>query len=89
MPTASRSKIAMIPHAHKMEGAFYVWTSGEIKTQLGDDSPIFEARYGILPNGNAPFDPQHEFVNKNLLYTAQSIADIAKGVSKNRPSTFA
>ena len=70
------------PHAHKMEGAFYVWTSAEIKTQLGDDSPIFEARYGILQNGNAPFDPQHEFVNKNLLYTAQSIADIAKGLSK-------
>ena len=69
-------------HAHKMEGAFYVWTAAEIKTQLGDDSPIFEARYGILQNGNAPFDPQHEFVNKNLLYTAQSIADIAKGVSK-------
>ena len=70
------------PHAHKMEGAYYVWTSGEIKTQLGDDSAIFEARYGILQSGNAPFDPQHEFVNKNLLYTAQSIADIAKAVSK-------
>jgi uncharacterized protein YyaL (SSP411 family) len=70
------------PHAHKMEGAFYVWTADEIKTQLGDDSPIFEARYGILPHGNAPFDPQHEFVNKNLLHTAQSIADIAKSLSK-------
>jgi len=70
------------PHAHKTEGAFYVWTAGEIKTQLGDDSAIFEARYGILPNGNAPFDPQHEFVNKNLLYTAQSIADIAKSTNK-------
>ena len=30
-------------------------------------APIFEGRYGVLPNGNAPFDPQHEFVNKNLL----------------------
>jgi len=68
--------------SHKVEGAFYVWTAGEIKTQLGDDSAIFEARYGILPNGNAPFDPQHEFVNKNLLYTAQSIADIAKSTNK-------
>ena len=70
------------PHAHKMEGAFYVWTADEIKTQLGADSPIFEGRYGILPNGNAPFDPQHEFVNKNLLHTAQSIADIAKATGK-------
>ena len=33
-------------HAHKVEGAFYVWTADEIKTQLGDDSAIFEARYG-------------------------------------------
>ena len=46
-------------------------------------APIFEGRYGILPNGNAPFDPQHEFVNKNLLYTAQSIADIAKGAEQD------
>ena len=61
-----------------MEGAFYVWTAEEIRTQLGDAAPVFEARYGILPNGNAPFDPQQEFVNKNLLYTAQSIADIAR-----------
>ncbi len=66
------------PKAHKMEGAFYVWTSEEIRTQLGDSALVFEARYGILPNGNAPFDPQQEFVNKNLLYTAQSIADIAR-----------
>ena len=65
-----------------MEGAFYVWTAEEIRTQLGDDAPVFEARYGILPNGNAPFDPQQEFVNKNLLYTAQSIADIARTSGK-------
>jgi len=72
------------PHqtAHKVEGAFYVWTADEIRDRLGDDSASFEARYGILPNGNAPFDPQHEFVNKNLLYTAQSIADIARSVNK-------
>ena len=70
------------PQAHKMEGAFYVWTADEIRRQLGDDAPIFEARYGVLPNGNAPFDPQQEFVNKNLLYTATSIADIARSLGK-------
>ena len=70
------------PHAHKMEGAFYVWTADEIRTQLGDDAPIFEARYGVLPNGNAPFDPQQEFVNKNLLHTAHSITDISRIVGK-------
>ena len=70
------------PKPHKVEGAFYVWTADEIRTHLGDDSVIFERRYGILPNGNAPFDPQQEFVNKNLLHTAQSIADVAKAVGK-------
>jgi uncharacterized protein YyaL (SSP411 family) len=71
------------PLAHKMEGAFYVWGLDEVRAALGADSPIFEARCGVLPNGNAPFDPQQEFVNKNLLYTAQSITDLAKsaGVS--------
>ncbi|MEO7132970.1 MAG: thioredoxin domain-containing protein [Vicinamibacterales bacterium] len=66
----------------KVEGAFYVWAADEILAQLGDDAPAFVGRYGLLPNGNAPFDPQHEFVNKNLLYTALSIADIAKALKK-------
>jgi uncharacterized protein YyaL (SSP411 family) len=68
--------------AHKMEGAFYVWTAEDIRKQLGADAEIFELRYGILPNGNAPFDPQNEFVNKNILYTAQSIADISRRTGK-------
>jgi len=66
------------PHAHKMEGAFYVWGADEVRAVLGADGPVFEGRYGILPNGNAPFDPQQEFVNKNLLHTAQSIADLSR-----------
>jgi uncharacterized protein YyaL (SSP411 family) len=70
------------PQAHKVEGAFYVWEANEIVKHLGADAPAFVGRYGVLPNGNAPFDPQHEFVNKNLLYTALSIADIAKGLKK-------
>ena len=68
---------------HKIEGAFYVWTANEITALLGEDAAIFEARYGILANGNAPFDPHEEFVNKNLLYTAQSIADISRAVGKS------
>jgi uncharacterized protein YyaL (SSP411 family) len=72
------------PHAHKMEGAFYVWTADEIRTQLGADAEIFERRYGILPNGNAPFDPQQEFVNKNILYTASSITDSSIRIGKAR-----
>ena len=39
------------------------------------------AATAFFTHGNAPFDPQHEFVNKNLLHTAQSIADLAKGAN--------
>jgi len=70
------------PHVHKMEGAFYIWGQDEIRAALGEDSLVYEGRYGVLPNGNAPFDPQQEFVNKNLLHTAQSIADLARASGK-------
>jgi len=61
----------------KREGAFYVWTDEEIGALLGDDAEFVRKRFGIEPGGNAPQDPQQEFTNQNLLYTAQSIEDIA------------
>ncbi|MCA1586672.1 MAG: thioredoxin domain-containing protein [Acidobacteria bacterium] len=64
--------------ARKTEGAFYIWTADEIRTLLGENSRIFELRYGVLSDGNAPFDPQNEFGRKNLLYTARGIADVSK-----------
>ncbi len=64
--------------ARKMEGAFYLWTTDEVRAALGDEARTFELRYGVLPNGNAPFDPQNEFTGKNILYTARSIADVAR-----------
>ncbi|MDO8681727.1 MAG: thioredoxin domain-containing protein [Acidobacteriota bacterium] len=81
-PHAATSAEATVPK-HKMEGAFYVWGLDEVRAALGEDSAIFEGRYGLLPNGNAPFDPQQEFVDNNLLHTAQSLADLAQaaGVS--------
>jgi uncharacterized protein len=62
---------------HKREGAFYVWTNDEIDALLGPDAGIVLARFGIQPSGNAPHDPQGEFTGQNLLYTAQSIEDVA------------
>src|SRR5262245_39095485 len=64
-------------HPHKMEGAFYIWGDEEIQEILGDNAAVFRSRYGILPDGNAPADPQGEFTHKNLLYTARSIEDVA------------
>jgi uncharacterized protein YyaL (SSP411 family) len=65
------------PNAHKMEGAFYIWRDEEIRDALGDDAAAFRLRFGVLPDGNAPFDPQNEFTHKNLLYTARPIDDVA------------
>ncbi|MGH9384614.1 MAG: thioredoxin domain-containing protein, partial [Vicinamibacterales bacterium] len=79
---------ASAPHAHKSEGAFYIWSVDEVRAALGADSAIFEGRYGLLPNGNAPFDPQNEFGQKNLLHTAQSIADLSR-MSGLEPLTVA
>jgi uncharacterized protein len=60
----------------KMEGAFYIWREDEIRDVLGPDAEVFIARYGVRPDGNAPFDPQAEFVHKNLLYTAKPLEEI-------------
>jgi uncharacterized protein YyaL (SSP411 family) len=69
--------------ARKTEGAFYIWSRDEIQRLLGDDSRAFELRYGILPGGNAPADPHHEFTGRNLLYTARGLADIASELGRD------
>jgi uncharacterized protein YyaL (SSP411 family) len=68
---------------HKMEGAFYIWTDEEVRDVLGADADVFRERYGVRPGGNAPFDPQNEFTNKNLLYTAKSIEEVASLASRS------
>jgi uncharacterized protein YyaL (SSP411 family) len=70
------------PQARKTEGAFYIWSLADVRTALGDDSRAFELRYGLLPEGNAPFDPHNEFTAKNLLYTARGVAEIASELGR-------
>ena len=71
------------PGAHKVEGAFYVWTAAEIRDLLGDDAPVFAQRFGLLEGGNAPADPQGEFTGKNLLYTAKSIEEVSRETGRS------
>jgi uncharacterized protein len=61
----------------KKEGAFYVWSAAEIDARLGADADLVRKRFGIEAEGNAPNDPQGEFTGQNILYTSQSIEDIA------------
>ena len=65
------------PNAHKSEGAFYIWSDEEIGWLLGEDAEVARRRFGIEKDGNAPHDPQGEFTGRNLLYSAQSIAEVA------------
>jgi uncharacterized protein len=65
-------------HPHKKEGAFYIWLESELRAELGDDAEPFCQRFGVRPDGNAPFDPQEEFTGRNLLYTAKSLEDVAR-----------
>jgi uncharacterized protein YyaL (SSP411 family) len=71
------------PDAHASEGAFYLWTAEEVDRLLGPDAPLVRQRFGIEPHGNAPIDPQQEFVGKNLLYVARSTHDIARETGKS------
>ena len=84
MPTASRPSRPADPAPHKSEGAFYIWRDEEIGRALGEDADIFRLRYGVRPDGNAPFDPQQEFTHKNLLYTARSIEEVASRTGRSR-----
>ena len=58
------------------EGAFYVWGADEFDALLGDDAQAMKLRFGVDANGNAPQDPQQEFVGKNILYIARSLSDV-------------
>jgi len=71
------------PAPHPMEGAFYIWTEAELRERLGADAEAFCQRFGVRPDGNAPFDPQAEFTHKNLLHTAKGIADIAADIGQS------
>ena len=66
------------PDTEKKEGAFYVWTAGEIASLLGPDADVVRFRYGIEDEGNAPHDPHGEFTRQNLLYVARSVEDVAR-----------
>jgi uncharacterized protein len=64
-------------HPHKAEGAFYLWTESELDALLGGDSDVVKRRFGVKAEGNAPTDPQQEFVGKNILYVTRGVDDLA------------
>jgi uncharacterized protein len=61
------------------EGAFYVWSKGEIDAALGDAAELFNFHYGVESAGNAPpgSDPHGEFSGKNILIQRHSVEETA------------
>jgi uncharacterized protein len=74
---------------HKKEGAFYVWSDDEIGALLGADADLVRRRFGIEPGGNAPADPQGEFVGLNLLHTARSFEEVAADTGRSAEEVLA
>ncbi|MEO7040753.1 MAG: thioredoxin domain-containing protein [Gemmatimonadaceae bacterium] len=52
-----------------VEGKFYVWTTDELDSILGDDSPIVKNFYGVTAAGN--------FEGHNILHVPVSVEDFA------------
>jgi hypothetical protein len=65
------------------EGAFYVWTTAELRSALGDDYAFFAAHFGLQDDGNVPqhLDPHGEFRGKNILAQRRSLAQTAREFS--------
>jgi uncharacterized protein len=64
--------------AVKREGAFYLWSAGEISRTLAHpDAGWFAYHYGIEPGGNVFNDPQAEFEGKNILHAAHDSEETA------------
>jgi uncharacterized protein YyaL (SSP411 family) len=71
---------------HKREGAFYVWSSDEIRSLLGDEvASIVSYHYGAEANGNVASDPHGEFRGQNMLYRARTIEETASKFGKGAP----
>jgi uncharacterized protein YyaL (SSP411 family) len=57
------------PH-EKGEGAFYIWSTDELKPY-----PRIAEIYGVRENGNVSDDPHGEFTDKNILYLREPLDD--------------
>jgi hypothetical protein len=73
--------------AELVEGAFYVFTAGEIREVLGAErAALFNFRYGVEPSGNvlAQQDIQGELKGKNVLIVRHTLAETAAKFGKSQ-----
>ncbi|KAI3979037.1 hypothetical protein MKX01_016212 [Papaver californicum] len=73
----------------KKEGAFYVWTSKEVESIIGEYAKLFKEHYYIKPSGNCDLskmsDPHKEFKGFNVLIERDDASAMASKfhMSKN------
>src|SRR5690606_11261928 len=62
------------------EGAYYVWTRGQVREVLGDDAEFFCQLYCVEETGNVPshLDPQGELKGRNILIQGKPLAELAE-----------
>jgi uncharacterized protein YyaL (SSP411 family) len=84
LPAELAGKADDASHADKKEGAFYLWTAGEIDAALGADGAAFRARCGIEDDGNAAHDPHGEFTGRNIPYDRAPEAMAEESVARAR-----
>jgi len=63
----------------KEEGAFYLWTTGDIEAALGpDDAALVGEVFGVEAQGNVATESRGELTGKNVLYRARPFDQVAK-----------
>ncbi|KAK9136958.1 hypothetical protein Sjap_007552 [Stephania japonica] len=76
----------------KKEGAFYVWTSGEVEDIVGEHANIFKDHYYIKPLGNCDLsqmsDPHNEFKGKNVLIERNDASAMASKLGMSEEEYF-
>jgi len=60
------------------EGAYYIWTHEQLEAELGKDTELFAAHYGVRREGNVGHDPHQEFRGRNILRQRQPLAATAR-----------
>ena len=63
---------------HKTEGAFYIWRDEEIGEVLGADADIFRHALRRPARRQRPVRPAERVHDKNLLYTARPLEEVAR-----------
>ena len=68
---------------HKTEGAFYIWSWGEVEQLLGAERTTWFAHaFGLERNGNVANDPHQEFTSRNILFASHTVEETATAFHK-------